>query len=291
MIASNNPPSHKVSRTLSPDETDVYFASHYLNKPSQLYGCILWAIILAALLISQIPLPIEWRQTFSNATSWRIIRHRTIWSQRSLRRLFRSPFRPDSPNRTASSAPSSSSTFLPSNGNLLLLYLCFILLCSLYTVGPDYIRGSSYSKEIVDTSGRESISKSLWTSAARAGLIAFSLLPLCVLLALKSSPAAIFSWNWTLQLFFDKLALFHRWTARVLYLFTVLHVVLWTVKLCNDRISDGRRVIEHAFKKDRFVSGWLVRALLSHESRFPIKSMLSRLLVFSPSSCSRRYQR
>jgi hypothetical protein len=123
--------------------------------------------------------------------------------------------------------------------------------------------------------------KSLWTSAARAGLISFCLLPLVVLLGLKSSPAAVFSWRLTVRLYFDKLAIFHKWAARFLYFFTTLHVVLWTVKLGMDTV-DGEMALRKAFGKDRFVCGWVVSTLPPFYIKSTNNGSLPRRSAHSP---------
>lgn len=220
------------------DDANFYLASHYFNKPSQLYAYAFWGVILLLVVVARVPLPRCPRRLASPLYRWALLKRPvSVWIAN----------------------PSYSPYFLPSNSNIVLIFSFFILLCCLCFVGPDYIPGRGFT---VDVPTVESvILKSLWTSAARAGLIAFCLLPLTVLLGLKSSPAAVFSWRLTMRLYFDKLAVFHRWSARFLYFFTTLHVVLWTTKLSMDDI-DGEIALRKAFRKERFVCGWVVCTLL-----------------------------
>ena len=66
------------------------------------------------------------------------------------------------------------------------------------------------------------------------GLIAFTLIPLCVLIALKAPPFALFALPFSLQLHSDKLAWVHRWLGRLIYICTVAHVATWSVQLARD---------------------------------------------------------
>ncbi|TEB36350.1 hypothetical protein FA13DRAFT_1249679 [Coprinellus micaceus] len=220
--------------TNATDDTDFYLASHYFNKPSQLYAYAFWTVIFLVVCGTKLRLSNRLRRQATPFLRWAIVKHpAAVWG-------------------TNLTAPSPD--FLPSNGNLLLTSAFFVVLCSLCFLGPDYIPGQGFRVNVPTV--QKVVLKSLWTSAARAGLISFCLLPLVVLLGLKSSPAAVFSWRLTVRLYFDKLAIFHKWAARFLYFFTTLHVVLWTVKLGMDTV-DGEMALRKAFGKDRFVCGWV----------------------------------
>ncbi|KAF6765235.1 ferric reductase like transmembrane component-domain-containing protein [Ephemerocybe angulata] len=229
--------------SVATQETDLYLPSHYLNQQSQIYAYIFWALLFLFLLLSKTSWQASpWRNSVSLVKRW------------ATRRRGRVSFR-------ASSDPSSPK-FFPSNGAILLLFVLFAILACLSLIGPDYIPGPTYTTGVPSLGS--TVQKSLWTSAARAGLVASFLLPLVVLLALKSSPAAIFSWKFTTRLYFDKLALFHRWAAWFLYFFTVVHVVMWTIKLCRDRVGQKEDLaIKVAFTKDRFICGWVAFGLLT----------------------------
>lgn len=179
---------------------------------------------------------------------------------------FLSTKRPDTPARPA---------FFPSNGCILGIVALFTGVASLALVGPDYIVLSSWRKDT--NSANQSppvfhspkppdklIAKSWWTSAGRAGILSFALLPLCVVFALKSSPFAPFSWPFATQLHFDKLGVFHRWTARFIWLMTTLHVASWSVQLSRDCIGlGGESAYAYAWRYERFIYGWLAYVLLT----------------------------
>ena len=228
-----------------------YVAVHTMSNESQLYAYILWMLVtLVFLLISILHIS---RRRFGVLGA--------IWNRWAMRKLRRRPFkllltrRPDTPARPA---------FFPSNGCLLGIVALFIAIASLALVGPDYIVSSSWPKDTNESAHRspsvfhspeppdKSIAKSWWTSAGRAGILSFALLPLCVIFALKSSPFAPFSWRFATQLHFDKLGVFHRWTARFIWLMTTLHVALWSVQLSRDRMG-GESAYAYAWQYERFI--------------------------------------
>ena len=126
---------------------------------------------------------------------------------------------------------------LPSNAQIFTLTALLIGALLLTFFGPDYFAPGStlwtlqkFPSATTNLSKRRdydmsaflqyqpqyTIPKAWWTSGDRTGLIAFALYPLVVVLALKAHPFAILSSPLFLQLFFDKLALVHRWCARFL---------------------------------------------------------------------------
>nr|XP_018261062.1 uncharacterized protein I303_06781 [Kwoniella dejecticola CBS 10117]OBR83220.1 hypothetical protein I303_06781 [Kwoniella dejecticola CBS 10117] len=148
---------------------------------------------------------------------------------------------------------------LPSNSALIAIAIFTIVSCVLALIGSDYIIPSSSTLDF-STSFRKrasigyTISKSFWTSGSRFGFISFALIPLVVLLALKAPPIAIFAWRGFTHLYSDKLALFHRASAWVVWGFTTVHVVLWTIQLFKDQ-ANGRAVWFLIWNSYRFIFG------------------------------------
>jgi len=115
------------------------------------------------------------------------------------------------------------------------------------------------------------IQKSFWTSGNRLGLIAYTLLPLIVTLAMKLWPFAVYSIpfvrsrgfgraDWQLTDYgYDKTAVFHRWIGRILWALVTVHVGLWTKQLMDDIDPFGNPVFFGSFQLYRFVAGWIVR--------------------------------
>lgn len=138
------------------------------------------------------------------------------------------------------------------------MLLLFAVVGVLGVVGADYINpnsavlnyGTSFRKRYWDGT----IGKSFWTSGSRFGDLAFALIPLVVLLAVKSPPFAVLAYRFTAQLFYDKLALLHRFTAWLVWLVTTIHVALWSVQLFEDT-GNGKIVWFLMWTNYRFLAG------------------------------------
>lgn len=163
---------------------------------------------------------------------------------------------------------------LPSNSVFLSTAVIGIIAAVCAVVGADYVRpssailnfGTSFKRDIIPalqeraSSGSNfaapsyTINKSLWTSGSRFGFIAFALMPLVVLFALKAPPVAILALRATTQLYNDKLQVFHRAAAWIMWGFTTVHVALWTVQLFLDAYR-GKPTWLVIFKSYRFVFG------------------------------------
>ena len=180
---------------------------------------------------------------------------------------------------------------LPSNAQLLALILLVIATIVVCVAGPDYLNpdssmfdfssstsssssSSSTSAKVrrtVDTSvlsfftAHYTIAKAVWTSAARTGDIAFALLPLCVLFALKAPPFALLAIPRLVQLHFDKLGRLHRWAGRLVWACSAAHVVLWCVQLARDTRAGTSKVTawHYVWKYEKFRFGWAVSLLLT----------------------------
>ena len=247
----------------------AYLTVHSLSVPSRRYSFILWLAVVLLFLFFAI---LHWtgsRGGFCGA----------IWSKWALRRrTWRKKHTLALAQRT--NQPHRQPISLPSNAQLLSLSVLTLASLALTFVGPDYlapsekvwqihIRTSSPASELYDTSMFESympqytISKSLWSSSARAGQIALALLPLCILFALKAPPFAIFAIPFMIQLYFDKLAWLHRWAGRLVWFLVSIHVALWSIQLAKDvNPSTGRVAYTYAWSYTPFICGWIVRGLV-----------------------------
>lgn len=152
---------------------------------------------------------------------------------------------------------------LSSNGSLFTITILGVVVLVLSLIGADYISpyssvlnfGTSFKKRYISEPVMElinkrqfpipgqiqynspgyTINKSLWTLASRFGDTAFAIIPLTVILGLKSPPIAILAWRGFAHLYSDKLASFHKATAWMIWLATTVHVVMWTIQLFLDR--------------------------------------------------------
>lgn len=243
----------------------AYLTIHSLSIPSRRYSFLLWLAVVFIFLAFAV---LHWTGSGGGLFG-------AIWSKWSLRRrTWRKKHALALPQRT--NHPIS----LPSNAQLLSLTVLTFASLALAFVGPDYLapslkvwhthaRSSSPPSQLYDTSTfvplmpQDTISKSFWSSSARTGQIAFALLPLCVLFALKAPPFALFAIPFMIQLYFDKLAWLHRWAGRLIWFLVLIHVILWSIQLAIDvNPSTGRVAYVYAWSYTPFIYGWIVRMLV-----------------------------
>lgn len=222
----------------------VYLHVHSLSVSSRRYSFILWIVVVFVFVCFAV---LHW----TGAKGGWLGAH---WSKWSL---------PRRTCRVSGTRPlARGSVSLPSNAQLLSLAGMVLVSLALALVGPDYLPPDLKAWQL---GGRAqffqyTISKSLWTSSARFGQIAFALFPLCVLFALKAPPFAIFAVPFMVQFFFDKLVWLHRWSGRLIWFLTTVHVALWSVRLTRDRNPNtGRVAYIYAFTHRPFLYGWIVR--------------------------------
>jgi hypothetical protein len=263
---------------------------HVASDASRRWGYFLWFAIIVSFVIF----------SFCHATDLRGGVIGAYWSKWSLRRrTIRRKYTRDG----KALRPES----LPSNSQLLTLVLLVSGALLLSFAGPDYLAPNTKAWQFWgrrDLSARQqlpatinadpwqprySINKAWWTSGNRTGIIAFALIPLCVILALKVPPFAIFAIPYLVQLHFDKLSYLHRWTARLIWGLVALHVTFWMIQLSTDRrAGTGESALSIAWTYKKFQNGWIVSLVaLFPPSKSP-HFYLSRLLAFSPSSSASR---
>jgi hypothetical protein len=188
--------------------------------------------------------------------------------------------------------------------SLVILFLIPLILC---VAGPDYIAPDTKLWDLehnmtrrnylddrllqLDLQARAQIAstattrspeytvpKAWWTAGGRTGIIAFSLFPLVTLFSLKAPPLAVFAIPYLLQIHFDKLARLHRWTGRLIWFITTIHVFTWSVQLGRDKRGTGNLQHPHAsawmfvWQYPLFVEGVIVR----------LNSFRGRILVEMP---------
>ncbi|KAJ7582669.1 hypothetical protein C8J56DRAFT_955429 [Mycena floridula] len=264
-----NPPTPAFSDDLQ--WITAYLVIHMMSSNSRRYAYILWIIVAFTFAIFSI---LHWTRHISSASAayrkW-AIRRRT-WRGKHFFKMASKRGQPAYP------------ISLPPNGQLLCLFTLSIVALVLAFVGPDYI---SPTKQLFDLSARSydvstyvqfqpqySITKAWWTAGGRTGLIAFALFPLCMLFVLKASPFAIFSLPYTTQIHFDKLVWLHRWSARLIWLMTTLHVALWSIQLSKDtRVNTGKMAYTYVWVYPKFIFGWLAYLLLTLILVFSIQTL------------------
>ncbi|GEM09818.1 ferric reductase transmembrane component 2 precursor [Rhodotorula toruloides] len=133
-------------------------------------------------------------------------------------------------------------------------------------------------------SSNTNIAANAWTAAARLGLISYAMLPLVVTLALKQWPFNIWATPFLTNYHFDKTAILHRWSGRVVWAFSTGHAIGWIYELCMDRDPFGRIVLVPALQWYRFVAGivcWFLLTILTAFSFRPLRNRFYELFYWS----------
>ncbi|GAA5875926.1 hypothetical protein JCM3774_005819 [Rhodotorula dairenensis] len=128
------------------------------------------------------------------------------------------------------------------------------------------------------------IAANAWTAAARLGLISYAMLPLAVTLALKQWPFNIWATPFLTNYHFDKTAILHRWSGRVIWAFATGHAAAWFYQLSQDRDPFGRMVLIPVFGWWRFVAGvicWILLTILTAFSFRPIRTRFYEFFYWS----------
>lgn len=244
------------------DWITAYISIHSMSDPSRRYTFLLWIAVTLIFLVFAV---LHWtgsRGGFIGA-KW------SKWSMR--RRTWRKKHSVTVAIKRGE--PHRQPLPLPSNAQIMCLCLLLLATVALSVAGPDYIapgvkvwqfNSPSTGNTTPGEQPQYTIWKTYWTSAGRTGLIAFALMPLCVLFALKAPPFAIFAISFMIQLQFDKLAWLHRWSGRLIWLMTAVHVGLWTAQMIIEvRPETGQMVLIYAWGDMNFIWGWIVSSYVS----------------------------
>ena len=255
----------------------AYLTIHSLSTPSYRYPFLLWVVVALIFIVMTV---LHWTGVDGGFLG-------AFWSKWALRkRTWRKKHALQAAKRSGQSHKQPF-TF-PSNAQLLTLSILTIGILLLCLLGPDYINPNisvwnfaewtnstssvSVSQSLTTRdavpstlsmySPQYTIQKSFWTSAARFGNIAFALFPLCILFALKAPPFAVFAMPYMIQLHFDKLALLHKWSGRIVWLISAVHVILWSIQLSTDvRPETGDHIWPYAWQYQKFIYGWIVSTI------------------------------
>ncbi|KAM0753167.1 hypothetical protein T439DRAFT_378880 [Meredithblackwellia eburnea MCA 4105] len=119
-----------------------------------------------------------------------------------------------------------------------------------------------------------------WTAGDRLGLIAFAMFPLSVTLAVKQWPFNIWATPFLSNYHFDKTAIMHRWSGRIIWLFSTAHTAAWTKELVLDKDPFGRPVFIPALQYWRFLAGLIAYGVLCILVLFSFKPFRTRYYEF-----------
>ncbi|KAG8833536.1 hypothetical protein FRC17_010568 [Serendipita sp. 399] len=236
-----------------------YLFIHKMSTPSYRYSFLLWIFIVFVVLIVAI---LHWTGSRGGYVG-------AAWSKWALRRrTWRKKHTLAQAKREGK--PHQQPFSFPSNAQMLSLIVLFLVPLVLCVVGPDYIApgtklwdlthnvtkralddvfiqrdlmSRAASGQVASTATTRApeytVPKAWWTVGGRTGIIAFSLFPLVVLFSLKAPPFAVFAIPFLIQVHFDKLARLHRWTGRLIWIITTIHVVTWGIQLFRDKRGSG----------------------------------------------------
>ncbi|KAL7410829.1 FAD-binding domain-containing protein [Mrakia frigida] len=244
------------------DYIDIYLGIHQLSTASARYAYTLYFVFALILIL----LTIGHQSRYGGGTLG------AYWHKFSIRRMVWKRKRSDRAKPLTGKKKRKQPFSFPSNSQLLAIFFLYAIPLIFCFIGADYIFPKSklfdYRTSFPDLMKRATaptvilspaytIEKTWWTSGSRNGLVAFCLMPLTVLFALKSPPFAIFSLSIFTHMFFDTLTLLHKWAGRLVWLVTALHVALWTVQLVGDKRGDAteRTVFEVVWIYDKFIWG------------------------------------
>ncbi|GAA5820025.1 hypothetical protein JCM11251_005451 [Rhodosporidiobolus azoricus] len=133
-------------------------------------------------------------------------------------------------------------------------------------------------------SSNANIAANAWSAAARLGLISYAMLPLAVTLALKQWPFNIWASPFLTNYHFDKTAILHRWSGRVIWAFSTGHAIGWFWQLAHDKDPFGRMVLVPIWAWYRFCAGavaWVLLTILTAFSFKPIRTRFYELFYWS----------
>lgn len=278
-----------------------YLLIHKLSTPSYRYSFMMWVFLTLVVILF---VALHWTGSrggwLGAAWSKWALRRRTWRKKHALAQAKRS------------GQPHQQPFSFPSNAQMLSLVFLFLVPLALCVLGPDYIAPGTglwdlahnvtkrawenderlvkldlESRAVASTATTRSpeytVAKAWWTIGGRTGIISFALFPLVTLFSLKAPPFAVFAIPFLIQVHFDKLARLHRWTGRLIWFITTIHVATWGVQLANDKRGTGNQKMKDA-------SAWMF------VWQYPlfIEGCIVSIVSFSspgPSSCRRQDNR
>ena len=269
------------------DWIESYLAIHVTSAASYRYAYIMWILIAIAVAVTA-AMHLTGNRGGALGARWAkwAMRRRT-WRKKKVRPAAKPGGRPGAP------------FVFPSNAQVVSMVLLFAIPLLLCVLGPDYIAPGTKVFDLTHNLSRRAlledfnefatnldfflrrdvpvastpttrppdftIQKTWWTFANRAGDMAYALFPLVVIFALKAPPFALLAIPFTVQIHFDKLARLHRWTGRLIWFVTTIHVIAWLIQLAGDKRHGhpGAVALNYAFLHTKFVFGFLVSRRVS----------------------------
>ncbi|CAH7690986.1 ferric reductase like transmembrane component-domain-containing protein [Phakopsora pachyrhizi] len=124
------------------------------------------------------------------------------------------------------------------------------------------------------------IARNMWTLSSRFGLIAYAVIPLVVSIGLKSWPFNIFATPWLTHYAFDKTAVFHRWIGRLVWIWSTIHTITFSIQLSQDYNPYGKMILTDVWSYYRFNWGVVAYIALTITTCFSFNPLRSRYYEF-----------
>lgn len=124
------------------------------------------------------------------------------------------------------------------------------------------------------------VPRTMWTLSSRFGLIAYAMIPLVVSIGLKSWPFNIFATPWLTHYGFDQTSIIHRWTGRLIWVWSTIHTITFAIQLSRDINPYGQMILKDVWQYYRFNWGVAAYIALTITVCFSFKPLRNRYYEF-----------
>ncbi|PLW29817.1 hypothetical protein PCASD_25485 [Puccinia coronata f. sp. avenae] len=122
--------------------------------------------------------------------------------------------------------------------------------------------------------------RAMWTLSSRFGLIAYAMIPLVVSIGLKSWPFNIFAIPWLTHYGFDRTSVIHRWTGRLIWVWSTIHTITFAIQLNGDINPYGHTLLTDVWQYYRFNWGVVAYIALTITICFSFNPLRNRYYEF-----------
>ncbi|MBW0495591.1 hypothetical protein O181_035306 [Austropuccinia psidii MF-1] len=146
------------------------------------------------------------------------------------------------------------------------------------THSPNSDDWTSFTKSLVAPG--TNVPRNLWTISSRFGLVAYAMIPFVISIALKSWPFNLFATPWLTHYGFDRASVIHRWTGRLIWIWSTIHTITFMVQLGHDSNPYGHAVLTDVSKYYRFKWGFVAYIALTIIIAFSFNPLRNRHYEF-----------
>lgn len=124
------------------------------------------------------------------------------------------------------------------------------------------------------------VPRTMWTLSSRFGLIAYAMIPFVVSIGLKSWPFNIFAIPWLTHYGFDRTSIIHRWSGRLIWVWSTVHTVTFAIQLNGDINPYGNTLLTDVWQYYRFNWGVVAYIALTITICFSFNPLRNRYYEF-----------